>query len=45
MRCGSPQTSLEAGAMALKGRLGLVCDPVAGLVEAPCSKKECYRDS
>lgn len=39
MRGGSPQTSLEAGAMALKGLLGLVCDPVAGLVEVPCSKR------
>lgn len=28
-----------ASAMALKGLLGLVCDPVAGLVEVPCSKR------
>ena len=28
-----------AGAMALKGMLGLVCDPVAGLVEVPCVKR------
>jgi L-serine dehydratase len=25
--------------MALKGLHGLVCDPVAGLVEVPCSKR------
>lgn len=36
---GSPEQSLEAAAMALKGLLGLVCDPVAGLVEVPCSKR------
>lgn len=30
---------LNAAAMALKGLLGLVCDPVAGLVEVPCSKR------
>jgi len=36
---GSPEMSLEAGAIALKGLLGLVCDPVAGLVEVPCSKR------
>lgn len=36
---GSPEMSLAAGAIALKGLLGLVCDPVAGLVEVPCSKR------
>jgi L-serine dehydratase len=34
---GSLEQSLDAAAMALKGLLGLVCDPVAGLVEVPCS--------
>lgn len=29
----------NAGAMALKNLLGLVCDPVAGLVEVPCVKR------
>lgn len=32
-------TSLQAGhaaALALQGQMGLVCDPVAGLVEVPC---------
>lgn len=36
---GSAAMSLNAAAMALKGLLGLVCDPVAGLVEVPCSKR------
>lgn len=36
---GSPEASLEAAALALKSTLGLVCDPVAGLVEVPCSKR------
>lgn len=29
----------EACAFALKNQLGLVCDPVAGLVEVPCVKR------
>ena len=36
---GNAEISLEAAAIALKGLLGLVCDPVAGLVEVPCSKR------
>jgi len=36
---GTPTMCMEAAAMALKGLLGLVCDPVAGLVEVPCSKR------
>lgn len=36
---GTPGVCMEAAAMALKGLLGLVCDPVAGLVEVPCSKR------
>ncbi|HZK87051.1 MAG TPA: L-serine ammonia-lyase, iron-sulfur-dependent, subunit alpha, partial [Syntrophomonas sp.] len=36
---GVPEMSCNAAAMALKGLLGLVCDPVAGLVEVPCSKR------
>ncbi len=36
---GSPDMCLQASAMALKGLLGLICDPVAGLVEIPCSKR------
>lgn len=36
---GSPQQSAEAFAICLKNMLGLVCDPVAGLVEVPCVKR------
>lgn len=36
---GSPEMCLHAGALALKSMMGLVCDPVASLVEAPCSKR------
>ena len=30
---------VEAAALALKNTLGLVCDPVGGLVEVPCVKR------
>lgn len=36
---GDVDACLNAAAMALKNVLGLVCDPVAGLVEVPCSKR------
>lgn len=36
---GTPEMALDAAAIALKSVLGLVCDPVAGLVEVPCSKR------
>lgn len=36
---GTPQMSGEACAIAIKNILGLVCDPVAGLVEIPCIKR------
>lgn len=36
---GSPGAAGHAAAMALKNLLGLVCDPVAGLVEVPCVKR------
>lgn len=36
---GSPEQAFHAAAMALKSVLGLVCDPVAGLVEIPCIKR------
>lgn len=36
---GSPHQSAHAIAIALKNMLGLVCDPVAGLVEVPCAKR------
>lgn len=39
LRGGTPQQVGHAVAMALKNLLGLVCDPVAGLVEVPCVKR------
>lgn len=37
MAGGTPDMSLHAAAIAIQNVLGLVCDPIAGLVEAPCS--------
>ncbi|MCF0148530.1 MAG: L-serine ammonia-lyase, iron-sulfur-dependent, subunit alpha [Clostridium sp.] len=39
MMGGTPKMSLDAGAIVFKNILGLVCDPVAGLVEIPCAKR------
>ncbi|WP_099158057.1 L-serine ammonia-lyase, iron-sulfur-dependent, subunit alpha [Virgibacillus ndiopensis] len=39
MAGGTPQQSADAFAITLKNMLGLVCDPVAGLVEVPCVKR------
>ena len=36
---GSDEMCAEAFAMAMSNLLGLVCDPVAGLVEIPCIKR------
>ncbi|NDL67043.1 L-serine ammonia-lyase, iron-sulfur-dependent, subunit alpha [Anaerotalea alkaliphila] len=36
---GSPRQALDAAAVALKNVMGLVCDPIAGLVESPCQKR------
>ena len=36
---GTPRMAEHACAIALKNVLGLVCDPVAGLVEIPCIKR------
>ena len=36
---GAPEQSFHGAAMAIKNILGLVCDPVAGLVEIPCIKR------
>jgi L-serine dehydratase len=36
---GTPAQAAEAMAITLKNMLGLVCDPVAGLVEVPCVKR------
>ncbi len=36
---GSAEQIANAAAIALKSLLGLACDPVAGLVEVPCVKR------
>jgi len=36
---GTDKQSENAAALAMKALLGLVCDPVAGLVEVPCVKR------
>ena len=36
---GTPAQCADACAIAIAGQLGLVCDPVAGLVEIPCIKR------
>lgn len=36
---GKEQEIVHAAALALKNMLGLTCDPVAGLVEVPCVKR------
>lgn len=37
-----PQTVMHAAALSLKNMLGLACDPVGGLVEVPCIKRNSY---
>ena len=39
LRKGTGEQMCHAVAMALKNLMGLVCDPVAGLVEVPCVKR------
>ena len=39
LRGGTPDQLCHAVAMALKNLMGLACDPVAGLVEVPCIKR------
>ena len=39
MLYGSPEACLNAAAIALGNLLGLVCDPVQGLVEFPCQNR------
>lgn len=36
---GTPDETAQAAAITMKSFLGLVCDPVAGLVEVPCIKR------
>ncbi|MCP8616560.1 L-serine ammonia-lyase, iron-sulfur-dependent, subunit alpha [Salirhabdus salicampi] len=45
MAGGTPSQSAEAMAITLKNMLGLVCDPVAGLVEVPCVKRNAMGSS
>lgn len=39
---GDPDQALNAAAFTLKAVMGLVCDPVAGLVEVPCVKRNAF---
>jgi len=39
LKGGSPEQAVNATALAMKSLLGLICDPVAGLVEVPCIKR------
>lgn len=39
MMGGSPEQAVSAAAFTIKNILGLVCDPIAGLVECPCAKR------
>lgn len=36
---GSPEASLHAAAIVMMNAMGLVCDPVAGLVQVPCAQR------
>jgi len=36
---GTPKMALDAASITIKNIMGLVCDPVAGLVEIPCVKR------
>ena len=42
LRGGTGEQIGHAVAMALKNLMGLVCDPVAGLVEVPCVKRNAF---
>lgn len=39
LKGGTPNQMIIAAGIAIKNMLGLVCDPVAGLVEVPCVKR------
>ena len=39
LRHGTPAQCADAFGIAISNQLGLVCDPVAGLVEIPCIKR------
>ena len=36
---GTPQQALDASSLAISNLLGLVCDPIGGLVEVPCQTR------
>lgn len=42
---GSAEASAQAVAITLKNMMGLICDPVAGLVEVPCVKRNALGSS
>ena len=42
MMGGATRQCVQAAALALKNVLGLVCDPVGGLVEVPCVKRNSF---
>ncbi|MEF9839735.1 MAG: L-serine ammonia-lyase, iron-sulfur-dependent, subunit alpha, partial [Lachnospiraceae bacterium] len=39
MMGGTPDMCLQSASIAMSNLLGLVCDPIAGLVEAPCQSR------
>ncbi len=39
VRGKTPECSLHAASLALKNMIGLACDPIGGLVEVPCIKR------
>ncbi|MBN2796714.1 MAG: L-serine ammonia-lyase, iron-sulfur-dependent, subunit alpha [Clostridia bacterium] len=39
LRKGNIEAIFDASAIALKNVMGLICDPIAGLVESPCAKR------
>ena len=39
VRGKKPEVALHAASLALKNMIGLVCDPIGGLVEVPCIKR------
>ncbi len=45
MRGGTPLECLTAATLALKNMLGLTCDPLGGLVEVPCIKRNAIATS
>jgi L-serine dehydratase len=42
MAGGTNEQIVESVALALKNILGLVCDPIAGMVEIPCMKRNAF---